>query len=411
MRRHSALVILIAAFSLVAAACASTGTPSDGAGGDGDGVTIGVLVPLTGEAGAFGQIVADTAQLAVDEINASGLNPCGQINLVIADTQTNPEQGIREGNRLMDSVGVVAIVGPTSETMVALVDSAITNEVVLFSPYAGSISLNSLGGNFVYRTVASDLDDGKAAGLWLVDRGYKRVAVLTQNEESTISIGTAAADAARAQGVEIVADASFAPGQTSYQAELSSVLASKPDGIFLAGGQQSGVTILKEATALGYEGEWLLAADMAVPEVIEGVGADLMEGIAFAELASADTDLPTYTAFAALHQEKLGTEAGPFSANSWDMMNLIALAMNAADGCTGSAINDALRSVSSGGTVVSSYEEGAKALADGTDIDYNGASGPVDIDETGSVTGSYAIVGVKNGEWTGVEFYSADTFK
>ncbi len=411
MRRHSSLVILIATFSLVAAACASTGTPSDGAGGGGDGVTIGVLVPLTGEAGAFGQIVADTAQLAVDEINATGLNPCGQMNLVIADTQTNPEQGIREGNRLMDSVGVVAIVGPTSETMVALVDSAITNEVVLFSPYAGSISLNALGGNFVYRTVASDLDDGKAAGLWLVDRGYKRVAVLTQNEESTISIGTAAADAARAAGVEVVADASFAPGQTSYQAELSSVLGENPDGIFLAGGQQSGVTILKEATALGYEGEWLLAADMAVPEVIDGVGADLMEGIAFAELASADTDLPTYKAFAALHQEKLGAEAGPFSANSWDMMNLIALAMTASDGCSGSAINDALRGVSSGGTVVSTYEEGAKALADGTDIDYNGASGPVDIDDTGSVTGSYAIVGVKNGEWTGVEFYSADIFR
>jgi len=108
-------------------------------------VTIGVLVPLTGEEGEFGVIVADAVDLAVGEINDSGLNPCGEISLEIADTQTNPEEGIRQGNRLMESEGVVAIVGPTSETMVALVDSAITNEIVLFSPYAGTISLNDLG--------------------------------------------------------------------------------------------------------------------------------------------------------------------------------------------------------------------------------------------------------------------------
>ncbi|MFV1999002.1 MAG: ABC transporter substrate-binding protein [Acidimicrobiia bacterium] len=408
MRRRKRIVVLVLAVALVAAACSSSS--GGDATADGSGVKIGVLVPLTGEEGAFGQIVADTAQLAVDEINATGLNPCGQISLTIADTQTNPEQGIREGNRLMSDDSIVAVVGPTSETMVALVDSAISNEVVLFSPYAGTISLNDLGGDFVYRTVASDLDDGKAAGLWLSDQQYQRVAILTQNEESTISIGRAAADSAKAQGVTIVGDASYAPGQTSYLAELSSVLDENPDAIFLAGGQQSGVTILKEAAGLGYEGEWLLAADMAVPEVIEGVGSELMEGVAFAELASADTDLPTYKAFEALHQSELGEPPGPFAANSYDMMNLIALAMTSAKECSGAAINDTLRDVSSGGTVVTSFAEGAAGLEAGEDIDYDGASGPVDIDDTGSVTGSYAIVGVLSGEWTGVEFYPAEIF-
>jgi branched-chain amino acid transport system substrate-binding protein len=403
MRKLLRAAAIVATLALVLAAC-TTG------GGDGEGVTIGVLVPLTGEEGEFGEIVANTAQLAVDEINASGLNPCGQISLEIADTQTNPEEGIRQGNRLMESEDVVAIVGPTSETMVALVDAAINNQIVLFSPYAGTISLNDLGGDFVYRTVASDLDDGKAAGLWLVDKGYQRVAILTQNEESTISIGTAAGDAAADQGVDIVAESSFAPGQPSYLAELNSVLTENPDAIFLAGGQQSGVTILKEAAGLGYEGEWLLAADMAVPAVIEGVGSELMEGVAFAELASADTSLPTYQNFAQLHEDELGEPPGPFAANSWDMMNLIALAMTEANECTGSAINASLRTVSSDGDVVNSFADGAEALADGDNIDYDGASGPVDIDDTGSVTGSYAIVGVVSGAWTEVEFYPADIF-
>jgi len=92
------------------------------------------------------------------------------------------------------------------------------------------------------------------------------------------------------------------------------------------------------------------------------------------------------------------------------MMNLIALAMTAANECSGAAINGSLRDVSSNGDVVTTFAEGAAALAAGDDIDYDGASEPVDIDDTGSVTGSYAIVGVVRGEWTGVEFYPAEIF-
>jgi ABC-type branched-subunit amino acid transport system substrate-binding protein len=406
----------VAALAIITAACGGGDAVTTTAGGaapvtaapQGEGVKVGVLVPLTGEEGAFGVIVADAVDLAVKTINATGLNPCGAISLVIADTKTNPQEGIRQGNRLIETENVVAIVGPTSETMVALVDAAETSETVLVSPYAGTISLNDLGGNFVYRTVASDLDDGKAAGLWLAGKGYQSVAVMTLNQESTISIGTAAADVAEEKGIELVANIVFNPGQPSYQAELSQVLNANPDAIFLAAGQQSGVTILKEADQLGYQGDWMLAADMAVPEVIEGAGAEILEGRTFAELASADTALPTYQNFATFFQQEMGEEPGPFAANSWDMMNLIALAMVKSGGCTGAAINDALRDVSSGGTKVSSFEEGARALAGGEDIDYDGASGPVDIDATGSVAGSYSILQVQGGEWTEAQFYSAE---
>lgn len=407
MRIAMRRMALATTLAVVVAACAGqTGEPGTPEGAD--GVKVGVLVPLTGELGAFGEIVAETVELAVAEINATGLNPCGTIELVVADSETNPEVGIREGNRLIESEGVVAILGPTSETMVALVDAAKTSATVLFSPYAGSISLNDLGGNFVYRTVPSDLDDGKAAGSFLASQGYQRVAVMTQNEESTISIGTAAANVVESSGIDLVENIVFNPGQASYQAELTQVLASNPDVIFLAGGQQSGVTILREAEQLGFEGDWLLAADMAVPEVIEGAGADILEGRTYAEVASADTSLPTYQTFAAFYQEKTGGEPGPFAANSWDMTNLLALAMVAANGCTGEAINAALAGVSKGGTKVSSFEEGAKLLAEGEDIDYDGASGPVDLDATGSVAGSYSILQVSNGEWTEFQFISAE---
>jgi hypothetical protein len=59
---------------------------------------------------------------------------------------------------------------------------------------------------------------------------------------------------------------------------------------------------------------------------------------------------------------------------------------------------------------VTTYAEGVEALGAGDDIDYEGASGPVNLDETGSATSPYSIQQVQNGEWTQVEFYSADQF-
>lgn len=421
--RQGSMVALWVILAIVVAACAgetadttSAGggtTPTTASGGTtttpaaGTGVNIGVLAPLTGELGAFGEIVAKGYELAAQQINETGQLACGPIELFVADSKTNPEVGIREAQQMIDNENVVAIVGSTSETVVALVDMAETEEVVLMSPYAGSISLNDLGGNYVYRTVASDLDDGKAAGRWLAQQEYGSILVMTQNEESTISIGTAAADVARTAGLNVVDEVVYNPGQPSYQAELSGVLAAPPEVIFLAGGQESGATIIREARDLGYTGEWLLSADMAVPEIFEAVDPADLNDSAYAEFGNPDTTLPEFQAFGQAYTEVYDEDPGPFASNAWDGMNLIALAMVSSGECTGAGINGAIRDVSSGGTAVTTFADGAEALAAGKDIDYQGASGPVDLDDTGSVLGSYSIVGAQNGDWVEVQFYSS----
>ncbi|MGE0007305.1 MAG: ABC transporter substrate-binding protein [Parvibaculaceae bacterium] len=374
-------------------------------------VTIGILVPLTGELGEFGEIVANGIKLGAEEINAAGGTKCGTIRTVIADTGGNPEVAIREASKMIEAEGAVAILGPSSGEMVALVDLAKRSKTVIMSPYAGTITLNKLGGDYVYRTVSSDLADGEASGLWLTDRGYKKVAFLVQNEESTISPAQVARTKLEKAGIELTDYVVYNPGQPSYQAELTSVLANPPDAIYLAGGQESGVTVIKEAAAGGFEGEWLFTADLAVPEIFAAVGAGLINGRAYVELADADKSLPAYKAFAALNKKKAGAEPGPFAANSFDMMNVVALALEAGEGCTGAAINAALRTVAADGEKVMGFADGKKAIAAGKDIDLEGASGPLTFDKTGTVPGSYSIQAAKDGKWENAKFYPASAFE
>ncbi len=374
-------------------------------------VTVGVLVPLTGELGEFGEIVANAVELGVAEVNAAGGTSCGMLRTVVADTGGNPELGIREATKMIESEGAVALLGPTSGVMVALVDMAKRTETVIISPYAGTITLNELGGDFVYRTVSSDLGDGAASGLWLTERGYKSVAFLVQNEESTISPAQVARTKLEDAGIELTDYVIYNPGQPSYQAELISVLANEPDAIYLAGGQESGVTVIKEATAGGFEGEWLFTADLAVPEIFDAAGAELLNGRAYVEFADADNSLPEYKAFELLHREATGEEPGPFAANSFDMVSLVALSLESSGKCSGAGINAVIRDVADGGEAVSSFADGKAALTEGKDINYEGASGPLSFDESGTVSGSYTIQAAQDGQWVNVRFYPASEFE
>ena len=386
---------------------AGTDTTGTDAGTSGDGVTIGLLAPLSGELGTFGEIVSAGYRAAAETINDTGLLECGPITFESADSQTDPEVGRQEAERMISN-GAVAIAGPTSDVMVALVPLAQSEEVVLTSPYAGSTALNELGGDYVFRTVGPDTNDGIAAAKWISDEGYEAIAVFTQQEEQQLSAGNAARDALADLGANVVIDQEFAPGEASYSGVLSTVLAAQPDVIYLAGGQESSLTIINEAAQLGYAGDWLFSADLATDETVQAAGADILEGVAHTVVSSTDQEAEVYQQFVDIHMAVNGEEPGPFGANAFDGMNLIALAMVASGGCDGPSINSALIEVSSGGTAVTSFEEGARLLADGEDINYEGASGPVDLDDTGSVVNSYSVQQVQGGAWVDIQFYPAE---
>jgi ABC-type branched-subunit amino acid transport system substrate-binding protein len=189
------------------------------------------------------------------------------------------------------------------------------------------------------------------------------------------------------------------------------VLANNPDVIYLAGGQQSGVTVLKEAAVGGFEGEWLLTADLAVPQIFETVDPRILNGRTYVQLAEPDNSLPAYETFAEKMMAQTGAAPGPFAANSYDMTMLVALALEASGECTGEAVNAAIRDVTAGGELVSDYATARDLLAAGTDIDFEGASGPLTMDESGTPAGSYLIMRAEDGAWVSEKFYPASEFE
>jgi ABC-type branched-subunit amino acid transport system substrate-binding protein len=99
-----------------------------------------------------------------------------------------------------------------------------------------------------------------------------------------------------------------------------------------------------------------------------------------------------YDEFEKAYVAEYGIDPGIYCSNSYDALAVVALAMEQAKNATGRAIADSIRDVSNPpGTEVSDLKEALELIREGKDIDYQGASGKIDFDEHGDVSGTYSV--------------------
>lgn len=91
---------------------------------------MGALVSITGGGAAIGTAATMGWELAVQELNAAGGIMGRQVELTIADTETDPTHAVSEARRLIDNVGIEGMVGPvTSQETVPV--TTVTTEAAL----------------------------------------------------------------------------------------------------------------------------------------------------------------------------------------------------------------------------------------------------------------------------------------
>ena len=167
--------------------------------------------------------------------------------------------------------------------------------------------------------------------------------------------------------------------------------ADSPDVLVAVSYQQAEV-YLREALEGGYADTFLFTDATKAPEIFETVGWELLEG-SYGTGPGVDATRPETRAFVDAYMSVYGEEPPqPFMNETYDAAVLIGLAAAAAGTVTDSAaIRDQLRSVANQpGVVVGPGAAGVKRalrlIAKGVDVNYEGASGPVDLDANGDVT-------------------------
>jgi len=370
----------------------SSSPSGEAAAGDGE-LVIGTLLPQTGSLAFLGPPEFAGVQLAVDEINAAG-GVLGQ-DVVKKDSDsgdTSTDIASQSVDRLL-SENVDAIVGAASSGVsFTVIDKITGNGVVHFSPANTSPDFTDYDDNGLYfRTAPSDVLQGRVMGELLVNDGYLNVGVLALDDPygiglaENIQISLEAGGGSIAGGEPIIYD----PKAASFSSQVTDLKGANPEAIVLVGFEET-KKIVPELQAQG------IGPDVVPLYFVDGNLADYSADFQPGALTGVKGTLPGAESDQAFKDALLAVDPRlkdfSYAPESYDATVLIALAAVAAGDDSGEAIASELGAVSKEGEKCEDFKTCADLLADGTDIDYDGKSGPIEFSDDGDPT--QATIGV-----------------
>lgn len=355
---------------------------------------IGAVLPTSVD---WGRPIAETAQYAVDIFNESGGVKGCDINMVLRDTQTDPKIGVDAAKALVDLDKVPLLIGAVSSgvSMPILTSVTVPSGVMQMSCCSSSTAFTGVASEgktngLWFRTFATTRNQAAVATRLIQERGYKSVGIFYKNDDWGQDIGKLVAADLAALGIEVTTSAAINDGQASYRAEVTEVLKTQPEALYLALYPTEGISLVREWISLGGTQKFVAANSLRSDEFRDGVGSQYLKELVGHDSAPPRTD--SADTFIEMYRQRFNSEPnGPGLPNSFDAVMISLLAMEAAPALTGAAIAaEVARVTDPAGTPifpdVAGLKQAREVLGQGGTISYQGATGAVVFDANGDVS-------------------------
>ncbi|MCW2750614.1 MAG: amino acid transporter substrate-binding protein [Aeromicrobium sp.] len=390
------LAALVAASALALSACGGSSGGSDGTSASstpkGDGVlTVGTLLPSTGDLAFLGPPEFAGVDLAVKDINAAGgVNGKPVVQSKADSGDGTPKIAPGSVDKLLAAKADVIIGAASSSVSLSVIDKIVGAGVVEFSPANTSTAFDTYDDKGLYfRTAPSDVLQGAVLGNLVLQDGAKNVAILARQEAYGEALAAQAEKTIKDQGGTVGAKVLYSVDATSYTSEIQKIKDSKPDAII--------VIAFNETTKII---PGLIAAGVGPQDVktyfVDGNTADYSKDFPKGTLTGVKATYPGAELKSDFKARLLTVNSKlkdfTYGPESYDATIMSALAATAAKSDSGKAIASELQKISAGGTKCTDYAACVTLLKAGKDIDYDGVSGPVDLNSTGSP--SKATIGI-----------------
>jgi len=272
------LVAVIIAASLMPAVAAAQGT-----------IKIGYPMPLSGPASVYGVPITKGAEMAVQEINANGGVLGRKLELLSRDSKASPDEAVRLAREMIIKDGVELLSGTlTSAEAPAVSTIAKENKVVFVAPTAKTIQLVAPANlhPYIFRLASNtDIDGRTGASIVAAWKEVKRVATIAPDYAYGRDAVAAFVDYIKKArpDIEIVDQQWPKLGQADFTPFITAQMGAKPDAVFCSVFGGDFVTLVKQATPLGYfkaiNNRLVDGGEVGTTDVAQALGKDYPYGI------------------------------------------------------------------------------------------------------------------------------------
>jgi len=349
MKPKRVFVWILASAAVLAAVASDLGAQSAP-------VKIGLSAAVSGGSAASGEAIKRGLTIAIDEINARGGVLGGRkLELVVRDDEGNPSRGVTIARELVEREKVAAVFGGL-HTTVALAQVPVWHE--LTTPYMGAwaagtnITRNGRTPNYVFRVSASDDYVDRFLVRYATERLRKgKPGLLLENTAWGQSNEAGLTKWLGEKGVKAVGVEKFNWNDPDMSPQLLRLKGAGADLVMLVANAPEGAQVVKSRAKIGWEVPILSHWGISGGRFAELTG-ELSDGVVF---------IQTYSFFGRQNErgqhvlrqlrEKFGVK-GPEevtapvgTANAYDGLHLVALAIEQAKSADGPKVRDALESL------------------------------------------------------------------
>lgn len=361
--------------------------------GESDGVfAVGGILPETGNLAFLGPPEFAAAQLAADEINANGGVLGADVVWTPGDSGDNGDVANQTVDRLIGDVD--AFLGAASSGVSFTVIDKITGACKIhFSPANTSPDFTTKDPNQLYfRTAPSDVLQGRVLADLIVSEGSGTVALMALQDPYGEGLLRYTQEPLEAAGVTIAESFVYDPKAPSFDAEVEKIVAAGAEAVVVIGFDESAaiLTGLFEA-GVSPENTSIYLVDGNIGNALGEKFAEpgILSGIK-GTLPAAEISDDFKNRLLEVDPELIDFSYGP---ETYDAFIIMALAAEAAGTDDPAEVAKRINGITGGGEKCTSFSECKEMIAAGTDIDYDGPSGPQNFSQQGEPTeASFAIL-------------------
>ncbi len=347
-------------------------------------VKIGSASPLTGPQAHIGIDIRNGVQLAIDDLNAAGVEIGGKkvkFEMVAEDDEANPTKATTVAQKLADAK-VAAVVGHFNSGA-SIPASKIYSDAGIpqISPSSTNPKYTQQGFKTTFRVVAHDDQQGPTLGRYATEKlKAKAIAIIDDSTAYGQGLADAFEATAKAAGAKIVAREHTTDKDTDFASILTKIKGRKPDLIMFGGIDPQAGPMAKQMATLGIKARFIGGDGMQTPNFIKLAG-DASEGVMASMPGLSKDQMPGGKAFFDKYKAKFGAEVELFAPMGYDAVMVFVEAMKRA-----------------------ASTDPAKFLAEVGKTKHQGVIGPIAFDDKGDLqNGPITIYVVKGGKWEPLE--------
>lgn len=307
------------------------------AAAQGDPIKIGVIIGLTGPNAVAGNDALAAMQMAVEEVNAAGGVMGRPLELIVEDNEGRPKAGVEAANKLADVDKVPVVVGGYSSAIALPVGQVFNKKGIVWVTDATTNKLKTVG-PYLFNTAGIAEQAVALVDFAKTDRPAKNIAGLFQN--NPIGQDRAEVSEKRAQEIGVTWGHTmlYQVGAKDFRAELTKLLASKPDAILTDIYDNDAQIIQRQLFEMGVSDmSMFYSYNLSAFATLDAKFTKGMKGLSYA------TAGPRAAAFNERFVKKFGRKytdawAPPF----YDAVWIVSIAMNMANSLDSKTIRDAM---------------------------------------------------------------------